>query len=68
MGRIFDQWKITDAELIDFESKPSLRSLYIDSYTTKDLELALNGLRQFEKQNPEFNILATEEFEDIIKN
>lgn len=63
----FDQWKITDAELIDFESKPSLCSLYIDSYTTKDLELALNGLRQFEKQNPEFNILATEEFEDIIK-
>ena len=63
----FEQNKITDEELQRLEKQPSLRKLYVNCYTTRDLELALDGLKNLEKEHPEYNILHTPEFEELVE-
>ena len=63
----FETIRITDEELQHFEQQPSLKELYIDSYTSRDLDLALEGLKNLEKAHPEYDILGSDEFEELVK-
>ncbi len=63
----FEKCKITDSELERLCKQPSLKELYIDSYTKRDLNLALEGLKNLEAQHPEYNILSDPDFEDLVK-
>lgn len=63
----FGKCKITDAELERLMNQPSLKELYVDSYTTRDLNLALEGLKNLESQHPEYDILSDPDFEELVK-
>lgn len=63
----FSKCKITDAELERLMNQPSLKELYVDSYTTRDLNLALEGLKNLESQHPEYDILSDPDFEELVK-
>ena len=62
----FEKNRVTDDELQELLKQPSLQSLYVNSYTTRDLELAIDGLKNLEVAHPEYDILGTREFEDLI--
>lgn len=63
----FGKCKITDSELERLMNQPSLKELYVDSYTTRDLNLALEGLKNLESQHPEYDILSDPDFEELVK-
>lgn len=63
----FEQNRITDEELQRLEKQPSLKELYVNCYTTRDLELAISGLKNLENAHPEFGVLETPEFESLIE-
>ncbi len=48
-------------------NQPSLKELYVDSYTTRDLNLALEGLKNLESQHPEYDVLSDPDFEELVK-
>lgn len=56
-------YSLTDEQLEAFMGYPSLADLYQDSYTTRDFELALEGLRNVDEDN-DFGVF---EYEDFLK-
>lgn len=64
--KFFDRTKITDAQWAEWEKQESLAELYTDCYTTKDFELAMNGLQIFDKQY-KYNIFENDEFQQLAK-
>lgn len=62
----FEKCKISDSELERLAGQPSLKELYVDCYTTRDLNLALEGLKNLEAQHPEFDVLGDPDFEELV--
>lgn len=62
----FEENKITDSELQRLDGQPSLKELYVNSYTKRDLDLAIEGLKNLEKAHPEFDVLSDPEFEELV--
>lgn len=62
----FEKCKISDSELERLAGQPSLKELYVDCYTTRDLNLALEGLKNLEAQHPEFDVLSDPDFEELV--
>jgi len=60
-AEFFDRNRLTDEQLTDFMSKESLADLYKDVYTTRDWNLAIDGLQRFDVQY-KFGIFQNEEF------
>jgi hypothetical protein len=64
--------RVTDEQLEDFAKKESLRAIYVDVYTLKDFNLALNGLKIFDDKheygifNDESFIIALKELESLL--
>ena len=48
------------------ESLTTLEELYVDSYSRRDWDLALDGLQRFDKEN-NYNIFADEKFLDELE-
>lgn len=63
----FEKHRISDSDLEKMSEQTSLEELYYDSYTRRDLQLAVEGLKNFEQKNPKFNIVNTREFEDMVE-
>lgn len=61
----FKRTRITDEQLIELVSKESLKDLYIDVYTMRDFEMAIDGLKRFDKQY-KYGIFENEEFLEKI--
>jgi hypothetical protein len=64
--KFFERTKITDAQWAEWEKQESLTELYTDCYTTRDFELAMNGLQIFDKQY-KYNIFENDEFQQLAK-
>ena len=62
----FEKCKISDSELERLVGQPSLKELYVNCYTTRDLNLALEGLKNLEAQHPEFDVLRDPDFEELV--
>lgn len=58
--------RITDAQLKEWSEKESLADLYIDVYSKRDFDLAVNGLRNFDKKWKK-NIFENEDFLQELK-
>jgi hypothetical protein len=54
-------YKVSDEQLKELLEKESLEELYVNVYTKRDFDLALNGLKIFDEQN-EYKIFENEEF------
>lgn len=71
MGQTWDDYfeknAVSDKVLEDLEKLPSLQELYVDSYTERDFELALEGLKRFDEANV-YKIFAQEDYLDMIEN
>jgi len=61
----FDRNKLTDEQAIELLSKESLTELYKNVYTTRDFNLAIDGLQRFDEIN-KYHIFENEEFIDKI--
>jgi hypothetical protein len=59
-------YPISDEQLEAFTQYPSLAELYQNSYTTKDFELALEGIRIVDEEN-EYGIFEYESFLKIVE-
>jgi hypothetical protein len=64
--KFFERTKITDAQWAEWEKQESLTELYTDCYTTRDFELAMNGLQIFDKLY-KYNIFENDEFQQLAK-
>ena len=53
--------RVTDEQLKALYDKESLTELYVDCYTKRDFDLAINGLRLFDKKH-KFNIFENDDF------
>jgi len=53
--------QISDEKLKEFSEMKSLKDLYVDVYTTKDFDYALEGLSRFDEEN-EYVIFENDEF------
>lgn len=62
----FEKHRVSDADLEKMSQQQSLEELYNDSYTRRDLQLAIEGLKNFEAKNPQFNIVGTSEFAEVV--
>ena len=58
--------RVTDEQLKELYDKESLTELYVDCYTKRDFDLAINGLRLFDKKF-KFNIFENDEFLDELE-
>jgi hypothetical protein len=58
--------KVTDDQLKELMEKESLKELYVDVYTTRDFDLALNGLHIFDKKY-KYGIFDNDEFVKELK-
>lgn len=58
--------RVTDEQLKELYEKESLTELYVDCYTKRDFDLAINGLRLFDKKF-KFNIFENDEFLDELE-
>lgn len=63
----FEKHRVSDSDLEKMSEQTSLEELYYDSYTRRDLQLAVEGLKNFEDKNPKFNIVNTSEFEEMVQ-
>jgi len=57
----FQRTRVTDEQLADLVSKESLRELYEDVYTSRDFNMAVDGLRRFDELH-KYQIFENEEF------
>lgn len=62
----FERHRLTDEQLIELTSKESLKELYEDSYTTRDFEMAVDGLVRFDTIH-KYGIFQNEEFLDALE-
>jgi hypothetical protein len=60
-------YPLTDQDLQAFEKQPSLASIYKNSYTKADFDLALEGLRMFDAEH-KFGVFESEAFLDIAES
>lgn len=58
--------KVTDAQLEELDSQTPLKELFVDSYTTRDFDLALDGLARFDEENG-YDIFEDEDFVSEIE-
>lgn len=58
--------RIPDEKLHDWFDKDSLHSIYVDSYTRKDFDMAIDGLSRFDAQHG-FGIFENSEFIDELE-
>lgn len=58
----FAQYAVPDKVLEELETLPSLKKIYVNSYQKKDFEMALDGLKRFDENNPDYNIFEQEDF------
>lgn len=63
----FDRTRLTDDQLTELMGKESLKELYWDVYTTRDFDMAIDGLRRFDKKH-KFDIFENEEFLEAISD
>lgn len=63
----FAEHAVTDKVLEELETYPSLKKLYVDCYSKRDFDLALDGLKRFDEANPSYNIFAQEDFLDKVE-
>lgn len=57
---------ITDEELVWLGEQPSLESMLVDSYSMKDFDLAIEGLKRFDEEN-KYNIFSMDSFLDKLE-
>lgn len=57
----YERTALTESQMKELQSKEPLRKLYINSYTKRDFDLALEGLRRFDKKW-EYGIFNNTEF------
>lgn len=57
---------VTDEELDWLSEQPTLESMLVDSYSMKDFDMAIEGLKRFDEEN-EFNIFSHDEFLDKLE-
>lgn len=63
----FEENRIPDELLEKLSKLESLKTLYIDSYTERDWDLAMDGLKRFDEKHPEYNIFSDDEFLDELE-
>ena len=56
----------TDEVLLEFKKLDSLTTLYVNSYSMRDFDLAISGLKYFDKKN-KFGVFNIEEFTDELE-
>ena len=61
-----EEHRVTDEQLKELSEKESLKDLYVNVYTKRDFELALNGLQLFD-QKYKYGIFENDEFVKEIK-
>lgn len=64
--QFFDKYAVSDKTLEDLEKFPSLKELYVNSYSKKDFQYALDGLKRFDEKN-NYGIFADEEYLDLVE-
>ena len=57
----FKRTRVTEDQLVELSEKESLTDLYHDVYTLRDFDMAIDGLRRFDKQY-KFEIFEDEDF------
>lgn len=62
----FEKNRVSNETLAKLESLTTLEELYVDSYSRRDWDLALDGLQRFDKEN-NYNIFADEKFLDELE-
>lgn len=62
----FDKNAVPDKVLEELDSLPSLQKLYVDCYTKRDFDYALDGLKRFDDAN-QYQIFAQDDFLDMIE-
>lgn len=58
----FAENMVSDEVLIALSELPTLKSLFVDVYTKKDFDNALEGLKRFDDAHPEYNIFSNTSF------
>ena len=61
-----EEHRVTDEQLKELSEKESLKDLYVNVYTKRDFELALNGLQLFD-QKYKYGIFENDEFVKELK-
>ena len=62
----FDKNAVPDKVLEELDGLPSLQKLYVDCYTKRDFDYALDGLKRFDDAN-QYQIFAQDDFLDMIE-
>lgn len=62
----FDKNAVLDKVLEELDGLPSLQKLYVDCYTKRDFDYALDGLKRFDDAN-QYQIFAQDDFLDMIE-
>lgn len=62
----FSEHAVSDKVLEELETYPSLKKMYVDCYSKRDFELALDGLKRFDEANS-YKIFADEDFLDKVE-
>ena len=62
----FKKYAITDEQWNTWENLPHLNDLFVGSYSQKDFNMALDGLKRFDEKHG-YNIFGNEEFLDRIE-
>ena len=63
LTKVINTYPFSDSELEDFLKFPALSEMYKNSYTKKDFDLAINGLKIFDDKH-EFGVFLNEDFLD----
>lgn len=63
----FEKHAVSDEDLEKLASLPTLDELYIDSYSKRDFNMALDGLKRFDEENG-YNIFEDDEFLNEIES
>ena len=61
-----EEHKVTDNQLKELSEKESLKDLYVNVYTKRDFELAVNGLMLFDKKY-KYDVFENDEFVKELK-
>lgn len=57
---------VTETQLKELDKQQSLKERFVDNYTTRDFNMAIDGLKRFDEKN-DFNIFENEEFLSQLK-
>ena len=62
----FERTRVSDKQLMELSDKESLKDMFVDVYSKRDFDLAIDGLRRFDEKY-KFQIFENEEFLDQLK-